>query len=388
MTAVRFISSKLAFKGNAAIISIAVSFVVMILAVAISSGFRREIRQGLSNISGDVRLTSSQLDFLSENSPINSEPSYIRKIKDLDGVEAIIPVVYRAGIVKKGNEIHGVLFKGAPYRDSLKGDGISIPSRLSDILGLNVGDKLISYFVGERLKARVYTVKEIYPSLVQADQNLLINASLEDLQQLNGWNEKQVSALEITLSNAFKQEPDLSRKCSEIGSIALMYETDEDDTLVATSLSDRYPQLFDWLNLIDFNVLVILLLMTVVAGFNMISGLLIMLFRSISTIGALKTMGMTNKSIGKVFLRISSGVVLRAMIIGNSLALALCFLQSVTHVLKLDPANYFVSYVPVHVNVPMILIADAAAYFTIMLLLYIPTVFISKVDPALTIRTK
>lgn len=388
MTAVRFISSKLSFKGKAAVVSIAVSFVVMILALAISSGFRREIRRSLSEISGDVRLTSSRQDFLSDEYPIKSEPSYISKIREIDGVEAITPVVYRAGIVKKGNEIQGVLFKGTPHRDTLGENGVSIPSRLAEILELKPGDKFTSYFVGERPKARAYTIKEIYPSLVQADRNLLVNVAIEGLQKLNGWNENQVSALEITLSDEYRQAADSDRKCAEIGSIAMMYESEEDDTLIASSLRDRYPQLFEWLHLIDFNVLVILLLMTVVAGFNMISGLLIMLFRSISTIGTLKAMGMTDRAIGKVFLRIASGVVLKAMLIGNGLALFLCFLQSFTHILKLNPAHYFVSFVPVHIDLPFILAADAAAYFVIMLLLYIPTVFISKVDPARTIRTK
>lgn len=388
MTAVRFISSGLGFKGKSAVISIAVSFVVMILAVAISSGFRMEIRRGLADISGDVRLTPSGMDFLGEESPINSEPSYIQKIRELDGVEAVTPVIYRAGIVKKGNEIQGVLFKGVAHGDSLKEGEVEIPSRLAEILEVKPGDKLTSYFVGERLKARVYTIKEVYPSLVQADRNLLIKASIEDLRRLNGWSEKQASALEISLANSFRQGRALSEKCAEIGSIALMYENDEDDTLIASSLDESYPQLFDWLNLIDFNVLVILLLMTLVAGFNMISGLLIMLFRSISTIGTLKALGMTDRAIGRVFLRISSGAVLKGMIIGNGFALFLCFLQASTHVLKLNPANYFVSFVPVHVDVPLILAADAVAYLAIMLLLYIPTIFISRVDPARTMRAK
>ena len=197
-----------------------------------------------------------------------------------------------------------------------------------------------------------------------------------------------MSALEVSLEDSWREAPLMQAKTDEIGTIVLMHADEDDDALVASSLLDKYPQLFDWLNLIDFNALAVLLLMTVVAGFNMISGLLILLFRNISTIGTLKAMGMTDKSISSVFLRVSSNLVLKGMLIGNAVALALCAVQSATHVLKLNPENYFISYVPLKVNVPMIILADALAYGVIMLLLLIPTGFISKVDPAVTVRAQ
>lgn len=157
---------------------------------------------------------------------------------------------------------------------------------------------------------------------------------------------------------------------------------------VAMSAVHKYPQIFAWLDLIDRNVLVILILMTIVAGFNMISGLLILLFRNISTIGTLKALGMTDKSIAEVFLRVSSNLVLKGMLIGNALALSFCFLQGTTHFITLNPENYFVSFVPVRVNPFLILEADLAAYLVIMLLLLIPSLFVSRVDPAKTVRAK
>ena len=155
---------------------------------------------------------------------------------------------------------------------------------------------------------------------------------------------------------------------------------------MATSSVSRYPQLFDWLNLIDFNVLFILVLMTIVAGFNMISGLLIMLFENISTIGLLKALGMTDRSIAKVFLSSSAVLVAKGMLAGNVLALLFCLIQGTTHLLKLDPANYFVSFVPVDPSLGLILLADLAAFAVIMLLLLIPSLFIAKVDPAKTVK--
>ena len=168
----------------------------------------------------------------------------------------------------------------------------------------------------------------------------------------------------------------------------LQSEAEEEQELLAASAQGRYPQLFDWLDLLDFNVLFILILMTAVAGFNMISGLLILLFRNIPTIGTLKTLGMTDRAIGKVFLRVASVLVLKGMLIGNGLALLFCLIQDQTHLIRLNPANYFVSSVPVAVNLPAILAADALAYGVILLLLLIPTLFIARVDPADTVRMK
>lgn len=388
MNASGFIARRLRFKGKTAMISIAVSFFVMILAVAISSGFRKELRNGVSSITGDVQLTSYDMNYINEESSIAAVPPCYHDIETMDGVQSITPVVYRAGIVKYGESIHGVLFKGVPQQDSLSNLGISIPSRLADLLEIKEGDDVLAYFVGERLKMRKFHVKSVYDSMVQADDNLMVYASLEDLQRLNDWESDEVSALEIKLDDRFRKTSRLEDKADEIGSVALLMAGTYDDTLVSTAVCDKYPQLFDWLNLIDFNVLVILILMTIVAGFNMISGLLILLFQNISTIGTLKSMGMTDKSIAEVFLRVSSNLVLKGMAAGNLLAILFCVIQGTTHLLKLNPVNYFISFVPVSLNIPMIILADVAAYLVIMLLLLIPSLFISKVDPAQTVRAQ
>lgn len=388
MNAAAFISRKLRFKGKTAMVSIAVSFLVMILAVSISSGFRKELRDNVSAISGDIQITSSSLNYVSEDSPISSMPPSLDAIRAVNGVESIEPAVYRAGIVKKDDNIHGVLFKGVSASDSTSSLQVSIPSKLSDLLGLKEGDDLIAYFVGERVKMRKFKVASIYRSLVEADDNLLVYASLSDLQRLNSWGQDEVSALEITLADHFRSRSRISMKTDEIGTLALLMADAEDDDLIATPITDKYSRIFDWLDLIDLNVMVILILMTVVAGFNMISGLLILLFQNISTIGILKSMGMTDRSISELFLRVSSNLVLKGMAIGNILALLFCALQSSTHFIRLNPENYFISFVPVSVNVPMILLADLLAYVGIMLLLLLPTLFISKVDPAQTVRAQ
>lgn len=384
-----FIAGKLRFKGKVAMVSIAISFFVMILAVSISYGFREKIRDGLSSFSGDIQLTPPDMNFVSEGSSLNSEPSYLSDIENVPGVKNVYPAIYRAGVIKNGEDIHGVLFKGVEnYADSLSGLGVSIPRRLSELLKIGGGDSFQAYFVGDRVKVRKFSVVSVYESPVQVDESLMVFASLEDMRRLNGWDENEASVLEVTLDDAHRDAHLMSEATGHIGMTALLATPDDESAPVAQSMMDKYPQLFDWLNLIDFNVVFILLLMTIVAGFNMISGLLILLFRSISTIGTLKSMGMTDRSISMVFLKVSSNLVLKGMAIGNALAFLFCIIQSQTHLIKLDPTNYFLSYVPVTVNIPMVIAADVIAYVAIMLLLLIPTKFIARVDPAQTVRAQ
>ena len=389
MDASRFIARRLRFGGKMAMVSIAVSFLVMIIAVSVSSGFRNEIRNGISDLTGDVQLMPSDLNYISETDPISSSQSFLDEIKSLPEVREVIPAVYRAGIVKASGDIHGVLFKGVTREtpDTVK-LGVSIPVRLSAMLGLEPGDRMLTYFVGENVKVRNFTVSSVYEGVMDGTDNIIVLADIADLQRLNGWEADEVSMLELSLAPGYRDAAGMRSVTDKVGHIAFEYAGEEDDDLVAASVMSRYPQIFDWLNLIDFNVLFILALMTVVAGFNMISGLLIMLFRNISTIGILKSMGMTDRSIAKVFLRVASVIVFRGMLVGNAVALLLCGIQWHTHVLKLNPENYFVPFVPVHLNLPAVVAADILSWLVIMLLLLIPCIFISRVDPARTVRTQ
>ena len=242
--------------------------------------------------------------------------------------------------------------------------------------------------ITEKIKVRNFNIVSVYEGVMDGTDNIVVLADMADLQRLDGWSSDEASVLELTLAPGAKTDAGMRAVTDEVGHIATALADEDDDILIATSVISRYPQIFDWLNLIDFNVLFILVLMTIVAGFNMISGLLIMLFRNISTIGTLKSLGMTDKSIAKVFLRVASVIVFKGMLAGNAVALLLCGIQKWTHVLKLNPENYFVPYVPVSVNLPAVLAADLLSWLVIMLLLLIPCLFISKVDPAQTVRTQ
>lgn len=388
MDASLFIARKIRFKKRIVMVSIAVSYLVMIIAVAVSSGFRQEIRSGISSVTGDVRLTPPDLNVVDENAPVERYPAYLPYVEDVEGVESVLPVIYRAGIIKNEDNIHGVIFKGVQDMPDSVALGVSIPQRLSEISGLKAGDQMLAYFVGNTVKARKFNIISVHNAIVELDQKLIVYASLSDMQRLNGWSNQEISSFEIILDKGHSSEEDIVEACSEIGAAVNAHSDEDQASVIATSFVGSFPQMFDWLDLIDFNVLFILLLMTVVAGFNMISGLLIMLFENISTIGLLKSLGMTDKAISKVFLSSSSVLVLKGMAWGNAIAFAFCALQSATHLLKLNPENYFVSFVPVHINPGLILAADIVSFAVIMVLLLIPSLFISKVDPAETVRMK
>lgn len=388
MDASIFIARKIRFKKRIVMVSIAVSYLVMIIAVAVSSGFRQEIRSGISSVTGDVRLTPPDLNVVDENAPVERYPAYLPYVEDVEGVESVLPVIYRAGIIKNEDNIHGVIFKGVQDMPDSVALGVSIPQRLSEISGLKAGDQMLAYFAGNTVKARKFNIISVHNAIVELDQKLIVYASLSDMQRLNGWSNQEISSFEIILDKGHSSEEDIVEACSEIGAAVNAHSDEDQASVIATSSVGSFPQMFDWLDLIDFNVLFILLLMTVVAGFNMISGLLIMLFENISTIGLLKSLGMTDKAISKVFLSSSSVLVLKGMAWGNAIAFAFCALQSATHLLKLNPENYFVSFVPVHINPGLILAADIVSFAVIMVLLLIPSLFISKVDPAETVRMK
>ena len=361
--------------------AIAVSFFVIIVAVAVSGGFRSAVREGVSALSGDVRIEPYASSVGADPTPMPLHLPSEEAIRALPGVVDISPAVIRAGIVKSGDIVHGVVVKGIPGQidSSLS---VSIPNRLSEITGLGVGGDLVTYFVGEKVRVRKFKITDVHRDLIEVDDNLLVYARLEDIQRLNGWADDEVSCLDVRLN----ERADRKEVAGSIGHILLNSEDPVESGLYISSSEERYPQIFDWLGLLDMNVVVILILMTVVAGFNMVSGLLIMLLRNIPTIGTLKTLGMSDASVGRLFVRIGGRAVLKGMLWGNALALFFCLVQGTTHLIPLDPANYFVSWVPVKVNLPGILLADAAAFAGILLLVWLSSRMVVSVDPARTVK--
>lgn len=389
-----FIARRLRFKGRVVTAAVAVSFLVVIIAVAVSSGFRHEIRDGLSDMMGDVQLTMADINYMDESSPVNAMQSYLPYVEDMPGVERVSPVIYRAGIAKKSEDIYGVMLKGveggvrsrgADVSDTLS-LAVSIPSPLAESAGLKVGDRLLTYFIGEKVKVRQFNVADIYEPLVRTDDRHLVYADIKDMQRLNGWSDGQASMLEVSLDEGHKDPARMLAVTDQMSEVIIDNLSWDDDLLRPVSSVERFPQIFEWVELIDFNVVFVLILMIAVAGVNMITGLLIMLFENISTIGLLKSLGMRNVEIMNVFITRAAGTVFKGMLIGNIIAFALCFLQNMTHIISLDPVNYFVSYVPIHLDVLEILKADFVAFVAIIVLLVLPSLFVLRVDPSKTVK--
>ena len=369
--------------------SVAVSFMTVVVALGVTSGFRSSLREGISQITGDIRLGCFGEGSTDVGTPYPFEDGIAGRIRELAEVSSAEPVIVRPGIIKKGDVIQGVMFKGISRDGELDSLGVRLPSDLALRLGVSAGDRLTAYFAGEKVRARVFEVRGTYSGILSGNDNLVVYTSLEDMQTLCGWDSTMASALEVRLKGKFLSPEAIEEASSHIGSLAYEAPPAENGRpLVSTSSVQLYPQIFSWLELIDMNVLLVLGLMIAVAGFNMVSGLLIVLFRNISTIGTLKTLGMSNGSIGKVFLRLSSKVVLKGMVAGNILGIAVCLLQKHTGLLTLDPENYFITVVPITLDWGRILLVDAASYLLIMLILLLPAVFISGVDPARSVRVQ
>ena len=190
MVADSFISRKIKFKGNIAAVATAVSFFVIIVAVAVSSGFRHSIRDGVAAMTGDIKITP----YVSGGQDPVPMPRHLpseEKILAIPGVVEIVPVVSRAGIVKNGETVHGVIVKGTPSVTSSP-LAVSIPHRLSEITGLQAGEDLTTYFVGEKVRARKFHITAEHRDIIETDENLLVYAGLEDMQRLNGWDSTSV----------------------------------------------------------------------------------------------------------------------------------------------------------------------------------------------------
>ena len=381
-----FIARRLSYRNRVVTAAIAVSFLVVIIAVAVSSGFRHEIRDGLSEMTGDVLLTRSDMNYIDESSPVDVNQSYLPYVEEVDGVKSVEPVLCRAGIVKHSGQIYGVLVKGVEDAPDTSALAVSVPSSFARTAGLKVGDRMLTYFIGDKVKVRQFNVTGIHEPLVRTDDRFLIYAGIEDMRRLNGWSGEQTSMFEVTLEDGYKDDEAMQAVAMEISDVIHGRASEDDEILMAQSSVERYPQVFEWLALIDFNVVFVLVLMIAVAGVNMVTGLLIMLFENISAIGLFKSLGMRNADIVNVFLTRAAGTVLKGMLIGNVLALVFCLVQGTTHFIPLDPVNYFVSYVPVHVDWTHVLLADFIAFVSIMLLLLLPSLFVLRVDPARTIK--
>lgn len=410
MSASRFIASKLSdgdgrlshTSNTIAWISVCLSLAIMIIAIAVVAGFKAEIRGRATGFMGSVMLIQPGQAPLNEQYPFSEKLSYRERLAAEPGVTGVSGVAWRSGLIKTDENIDGLYFKGVDslydfsffddclvagelpdYHGRISND-ILLSRTTASKLGFEVGDNVVVYFIGEEVKVRKFRLSGLYDAGLEEIDTRMAVADRRHIQRLNGWAADEVSSIEIRI------DPHASVEAMNERVEELIYTSmqESDKALFVTNVKKLYGHLFDWLSLLDLNVLMILLLMVVVAGFNMISAILIILFEKISTIGLLKALGMTSREVTKVFLLRAGRLVGKGMLWGNVLGIGLCLIQYWTHVIRLDPANYFVDAVPIRLSLGSILLLDLVAGLLIMALISLSARFIARVSPDRTMRVE
>jgi len=384
-----------------AIIGIALGLAVMILAIAILTGFKTEIRNKIVGFAGHIQVLNFDSNYSYETVPISSDQEFVMKIREDERFSQIQVFGTKAGIIKTDDNIQGVVLKGVDsnydwsffkknlvegnvldLNDSIRSDGVIISSIISVMLNLKLNDSFAMYFVQDPPRSRVFTVEGIYETSVEEMDKIFVVCDIGHIRRLNGWQEDQISGFEIMVDNF----NDIDLLTFEVRD-AIGYKIIEDqEQLKVTNIRIKYPQIFDWLNFQDTNVVVILILMLLVAGFNMVSGLLILILEKTNMIGILKALGSDDNLIRKVFIYQSAYLISTGLIWGNILGVGFAFLQKKFSLISLDPSSYYLTTVPINLNLIHILLLNAGTMSIILLMLLIPSQLISRITPVKAIR--
>lgn len=407
MGASGFIASKLVNAGKdsprlstpivrIAIGGIALGIAVMIVSVAIVSGFQKEIRAKVIGFGAHIQITKHDDNRALSYEPLYSDEEYIDALRSMPGVKSVSPVAQKPGIIKYNDIIEGVVLKGynqdypidflkeslikgrlPEFKDSTYSKEVIISEAHARILGLDMDSSFVMYFVQDPPKARKLTITGIY-STGLGDQEFdkrFIFGDLRAVQKLNRWNETQVGALEIDIDDF--------NKLDEMEETIYQFIPPE---LNSESITRRYPQLFSWLDLMDTNVYIIITLMLIVSVINMITSLLIMILERTLTIGLLKTMGASNGLIIRIFLRKAAVIIGSGLLIGNAIGLGFCYLQSYTGLIKLNQETYYLSEVPISLSYDLVIALNGFTFLICFVILLAPSLLITRLKPARVIR--
>jgi lipoprotein-releasing system permease protein len=384
-----------------ATIGIALGLAVMIIAVAVVIGFKNEIRNKTIGFGGHVQITNFDNNNTYEMKPIKADKDLIGKISSLTGVKHVQPFVTKPGIIKTGTEFQGVVVKGVDADfdwDFFKSNMVEgnildltagnpqneiiISKHLANLLGLKLGDSFFTYFIQDQVRARKFKIIGIYSTNFIEYDKLFILSDMRHVQHLNDWEETSFSGLEV-LINDFD---DIDLVGNEVYDLLSNKFNEKGETYYTQTIKQINPQIFSWLELLDMNVWVILFLMLAVAGFNMISGLLILILERTNMIGILKSFGANNWSIRKIFLYHSAFLIGKGMLWGNIIGLSFCAIQYFTGIIPLDPEAYYVAKVPVSFNWTLIILLNAGTLIASLLMMIGPSYLITKINPAKIIR--
>lgn len=367
----------------------------MLVSVAILQGFQSQVRNKVAGFGGHIQISSFDSNISYEPTPINKGDAKIKQIQQLPGIHNIQEFGLKAGIVKTSNEIEGVVLKGVDSdydweflkqrlvagslpenRDTAAGNDVLISEKLAKLLGFNAGDELRMYFIiDNNARGRKFRISGIYNTGLAEFDEMYVFGDIRHIRKLNGWDENLVSGVEINLTD-FSELNTMAEKVYNIIGYKLNTQT----------IKQLYPQIFDWIEIQDLNVLIILILMALVSGITMISTLLILILEHTRDIGMLKAMGSSNASIRKIFIYASINITFFGLLWGNTIALVLIFLQKQYALIPLPEDSYFVSSVPVAIGLPEILLINLATILVCTVMMLIPSLVVRFITPVKAIR--
>ncbi len=384
-----------------AIIGIAMGLAVMILAVSTLTGFKKAIREKVVGFGSNIQIMHFDSNLSFETVPISDTQEFIPKIKKIPGISHIQVFATKAGIIKTDEDIQGVVLKGIgsdydwsyfsnnlvdgsvfTVSDTGRSDKVIISKKISDMLKLRTGDTFVMHFIQDPPRMRKFTISGIYETSLEEFDKMYVFCDIGHIQRLNGWADDMVSGFEI-----FIDDFDNLDAMTEAVRDAIGYKLVEEETkFKVTNIRAKYPQIFDWLNFQDINVIIIILLMLIVAGFNMISGLLILILEKTNMIGILKALGSEDAVIRRVFILQAAYLIGKGLLWGNIIGIGLAFFQLKTGMITLDPSSYYIKTVPVNLELAHILLLNAGTMAVIVIMLLVPSQLISRITPVKAIR--
>lgn len=389
---------------NIALFGIVLGLVVLILSVAIVTGYKSEVGRKVIGFGSHLQIVNLDSNQSFETNPISQNQAFLPELKNIEGVRHVQIFATKPGIIRTDDEIQGVVLKGIgpdfdwsffrenkvagesfQVQDTVRSNKAWISQQMARLLKVSVGDNLIMFFVTPPEvvpRQRKFELAGIYKTSLEEFDRMFVLVDINHIRRLNNWKDDEVSGFEV-LVNDMKQ---LSEQEKSVRNLLLRYTAPDSPVLNVVSIKDKYRQIFDWLGLLDMNVWVILTLMVLVAGFNMVSSLLVIILERTQMIGILKAMGARNWSIRKVFLYFSVMLILKALVLGNILGVGICLIQQYTHVFKLDPTSYYLEYVPINLTILHLVLLNVGTVLITTLMLLLPSYFITKVSPEKTIR--
>ncbi len=384
---------------------VAVGLAVMILSVCLVKGFQGEVAAKLAGFASHIEVLDLNSQTDADNHPITADAALMDVVKKTTQAETVQRVSVKIGVMKTNDDFSGIMLKGIGKEYDKKfirscmvegkfpdfgsnADAINqivLSRQIAEMLHLKVGDKVYVYFFTNTIKQRRFEIAGIYETHLQQFDKNFVWTDLQTINQLNDWGEEQCSLLEVKLQNF----DDLEERTAKLGDAVTAYKhTHQITNLSVMSIRDnpRTRPVLSWLELLDLNVMVILVIMLCVAGVTMISGLLILILERTTTIGVLKALGASNRRIRRIFLVYAGHILVRGMVIGNVFAFLLALLQSQFHLVRLDPATYYVDAVPLAYDPVWLIGINLATLLITLLTLVLPAFIVSVVQPAKTIR--